>query len=85
MPLTKRVEVLFDPQQYQVLEELARCRRETVGALVRKAVEQQYLRPTLEQKQAAIDRLLSLEIDVGTWEEAKAIIEQETVKRFEIN
>ena len=84
MALTKRVEVLFDPQQYHVLEELARCRGETVGALVRKAVEHQYLRPTLEQRKAAIDHLLSMEVDVGTWEEAKAAIEQEIVSRFEV-
>ncbi len=84
MALTRRVEVLFDPEDYRAIEELARSFGQTVGSLVRQAVERQYLRPTLEQRRAAIHRFLNMpEVDLGTWEEAKAAIEKETVKRFE--
>ncbi|MDP3063755.1 MAG: ribbon-helix-helix protein, CopG family [Chloroflexota bacterium] len=84
MALSKRVEVLFDPKDYQAIEELARSTGQTVGSLVRRAVEQQYLHPTLEQRRAAIQRFLNQpDIDLGTWEEAKAAIEKEAVKRFE--
>lgn len=83
MALTKRVEVLFDPRDYKLIEELARSKGLTVGALVRQAVEQQYLQPTLEQRRAAVKWLLSQEVDLGTWEEAKAAIEREVVKHFE--
>ena len=82
--LTKRVEVLFDPDDYRTIEELARSLGQTVGSMVRQAVQRQYLRPSTEQRQAAIQRFLSQpEADLGTWEEAKAAIEKEAVRRFE--
>ena len=70
MALTKRVEVLFEPNQYLELQRISRAQGETVGALVRNAVEQQYLRPTLIQRQQAVQRLLEIQTDI-TWEEAK--------------
>ena len=83
MSLTKRVEVLFDPKQFELVERIARSRGETVGALVRRAVEQQYLGPTLEQRKAAVEALLSEELNFGSWEEIKAEIEREVVKEIE--
>ena len=82
--LTKRVEVLFDPEDYRAIEELARSQGQTVGSMVRQAVKHQYLSPSMEQRRTAIQRFLSLpETDLGTWDEAKAAIERETVRRFE--
>ena len=82
--LTKRVEVLFDPEDYRAIEELARAQGQTVGSMVRQAVQRQYLRPSTEQRRAAMQRFLSRpEADLGTWEEAKAAIEVETVRRLE--
>ncbi|MBI2170725.1 MAG: hypothetical protein HYU30_01695 [Chloroflexi bacterium] len=84
MALTKRVEVLFDPRQYALLEQIARSRQETVGAMVRQAVEQQLLQPTLEERRAAIRGLLGEEpIDFGEWEDVKKSIEQEITRHFE--
>ena len=82
MALTKRVEVLFDPQHYRVMEQLARSQGKTVGALVRKAVEQVYLGPTMEQRRAAVQDLLSLQSDI-TWEEAKEIIDRDPGRRLD--
>ena len=82
MPLTKRVEVLFDPDHYRVIEQLARSEGKTVGALVRKAVEQQYLQPNVERRRAAVRDLLSMESDL-TWEEAKEIIEKDSGRRLD--
>ena len=82
MALTKRVEVLFDPKHYRVIEELARSQGKTVGALVRKAVEQQYLWPTMERRRAAVQQLLSMESDIS-WEEAKQIIEIDPGRRLD--
>lgn len=72
MALTKRVEVLFDPEHYRVIEQLARSQGKTVGALVRNAIQQVYLAPTLEQRRAAVQGLLSERSDLS-WEEAKLI------------
>lgn len=82
MALTKRVKVLFDPKQYALLEQIARSRGETVGALVRKAVEKELLRPTLEERRAAVRGLLGEESDL-TWEEAKRLLETEVGRRLE--
>ena len=82
MPLTKRVEVLFDPKQYKMIEQLAHSEGKTVGALVRKAVEQVYLKPTLEKRKEAVEGILSEQSDL-TWEEAKIILETDVGRRFE--
>ncbi len=82
MALTKRVEVLFDPDQFRELQSISRAKGETVGALVRKAVEQQYLRPTLAQRQRALRHLLRMRSDI-VWEEAKEILESDVGRRFE--
>ena len=83
MALTKRVELLLEPEQYARLEEIARVRRESVGSLIRRAVAREYLQPALEQKRAALQRLLAQEIDFGAWEEVKAGIAGELVKELE--
>ena len=80
--LTRRVEVRLDAEQYRVIEEIARSRGETVAALVRRAVEEQYLRPDLEKRRAAVQRLLSLESDL-TWEEAREILRTRPGRRLE--
>jgi predicted nucleic acid-binding protein len=84
VPLTKRVEVLFDPDHYRTIERIARSKGKTVGALVRKAVEQQYLKPSIEERRAAVRDLLDMESDL-TWEEAKEIIEKDPGRRFDTN
>jgi len=72
--LSKRVEVLFDPRQYAGLEQEARRRGESIGSLVRAAVERQYLLPSREERRAALRELLSIKLDIGAWEEAKELI-----------
>ena len=82
MPLTKRVEILFDPDHYRMIEQLASSQGKSVGALVRKAVEQVYLTSTLEKRKAAVDGILSEQSDL-TWEEAKIILDRDVGRRFE--
>ena len=80
MALTKRVELLLDPKQYALLEQIARVRKKSVGGLIRQALEREYLRPTQKERRAAVEHLLSQETDFGgDWEEVKqAIIDQKT-------
>ncbi|TAK34232.1 MAG: ribbon-helix-helix protein, CopG family [Chloroflexota bacterium] len=82
MALTKRVELLLDPRQYAQLEEIARARKESVGALVRRALEREYLRPAREERRAAAEWLLSQETDFGDWEEVKQTIIDEKTKEI---
>lgn len=83
MALTKRVELLLDPEQYARLEEIAKARQESVGALIREAVAREYLQPAQEQKRAALRRLLRQQVDFGPWEQAKKAIGREVVKELE--
>jgi len=73
--LKKRVEVLFEPTEYERLSAEAKRRRRSVGWMVREAVREQYLAPTREEKEAALKRLLARRDDLGTWEEAKDLID----------
>ncbi len=82
MALTKRVEVLFDPEHHRLVEQLARSQGKTVGALVRRAVEQLYLKPTLDQRTTAVEGILSEQSDL-TWGEAKNILESQVGRQFE--
>ena len=81
--LSKRVEVLFDPKQYTGLEQEARRRGESVGSLVREAVERQYLLPSREERRTALKDLLSIKLDIGSWEEAKELILRSYLDRFQ--
>ena len=83
MALTKRVELLLEPEQYARLEEIARVRKESVGALIRRAVQREYLQPTQGQKRAALGRLLHQDMDFGSWERAKKDISREVIKELE--
>jgi len=74
MSLTKRVELMFDPEDYARLEEIARSRGESVAALIRRAVESYYLQPDLEKKHKAVQYIISQETDFGSWEEVKEAI-----------
>ncbi len=83
MALTKRVELLLDPEQYARLEKIARARKESIGALIRQALAREYLQPSQEQKRAALQRILRQQIDFGPWERAKKEIGREVVKELE--
>ncbi len=75
MALSRRVEVLFSPEQYKMLEEIARSRKESVGGLLRNAAERVYLQSRREEKREAIERLLTQDCDLGDWEDVKRDLE----------
>ena len=51
--LTKRVQVLFSPHQLHLLHEIAENRGQSVGALIREAVEAVYFEKERERRRAA--------------------------------
>ena len=65
MALKKRVEVLFDPQKYTFLEQIARREKTTVGKLIREAVDKIYIGADLEKRREAAKWLTSQDIDFG--------------------
>lgn len=73
--LTRRLQVLIEERRFAQLEHIARERSTTVAALVREALDQVYARQPMSAGDAA-ERFLAREaIDVGTWYDAKADIE----------
>ena len=82
MALTKRVEVLFDPEQFREVERIALSQGGSVASLVRAAVERQFLQPRLSERRRAVQRLLSMETGV-TWEEVKKELEADPGRRIE--
>ena len=82
MALTKRVEVLFEPNEYTDLEAIARKHRESVGSLIRKATRQLYLDKERQRRKEAIERLLSEQFDFGDWGDIKEELEGERYKQI---
>ena len=78
MGLTKKVMVLFDPERHDRLEQEAKKRRCSKGALIREAVEKQILAGDDEASRnarlAAARRLISMKEDVADWEEMENLI-----------
>ncbi len=82
--LTKRVEVLFEPDEYRLLEEKARKAGRSVGSLVRAAVTERYLRPSDQERAEAFRWLASQTFEGigGDWEEIKAELEAERYRQI---
>jgi hypothetical protein len=58
--LTERLQILVSPQQKRRLEAEAKTRGESVGELVREAIDQLYgSAPTRAERMAAVERMLS--------------------------
>jgi len=76
MSKDKRVEVLFEPSEYKILEDVARRDGKPVGAVVREAVAKYVTGPSEAEREAAWERLLTRDtgIDPGSPEDIKAAI-----------
>ncbi|MDR0626718.1 MAG: ribbon-helix-helix protein, CopG family [Bifidobacteriaceae bacterium] len=78
--LERRAQILFTSDQYAELERLARRNGQSVGSIIREAVDERLARPR-SAKLAALDRLLAStagrsEEDPGDWETIKAGFER---------
>ena len=74
--LTKRVQVLLSPQQLQRLQDIADARGESVGALIRQAVEMVYLQGDHERRRDAVRRMAAMSLPVADWEQ----MERESIR-----
>jgi len=67
--LTRRVQVLFSPQQLQQLKRMAQARGESVAELIRQAVEQAYFAKQRQRGEDAVRRMASMDLPVADWEQ----------------
>jgi hypothetical protein len=85
--LERRVQVLFDPAEYDQLEALAQHERRSVGAIIRESVRRTLSTPTAT-RQAALARLFARaettpRQPVGDWNQVKASFERESLQGIE--
>ena len=78
--LDRRVQVLFDPERYAALEREAAAGRQSVGALIREAVDERLGRTKLSRTDALARLLASADQDGPPidWAEEKNSFERET-------
>ena len=82
MALRKRVEVLFDPEKFSYLEDLARREKTSVGNLIREAVTMVYLDPDVKKRREAVQWLTSQDFDFqDDWDALKKDLEEERYKQ----
>jgi hypothetical protein len=67
--LTRRVQVLFSPDQIARLKAIAQAKGESVGTLIRQAVEAVYFHPQPERRREAVKRMAALSLPVSDWEQ----------------
>ena len=67
--LTKRVQILLDPFQYQRLDEIARQCNRSMGALIREAIDRVYLQRNMDERLEAVRALAAMQLPVADWEQ----------------
>lgn len=76
--LSERIQVLFSRSQAARLQTLAHAEGVSVGALVRRAVEQTYIEPDRSERLRAVERLAAMDLPVADWER----MEHESTNRY---
>ena len=72
---TKRVQTVLTDEQYKLLLKVAKKKKKTVSAIVREAVETEYLAKEMQEtRRRALDDLLSLDAPVDDWKKMEAEI-----------
>jgi hypothetical protein len=67
--LSKRVQILLPPEQYARLQTIARSEGESVGSLIRRAIEDVYFRREEQERLDAVRRLGAMNLPVADWEQ----------------
>lgn len=83
--LTKRLEILFDPKEFEIIKKRAVAEGKSIANLIREAVREKVLDRDTKQKQKALKRLFSpaMETSFDEWEEEKKKLIKNRSKKFE--
>lgn len=73
---TERVQVLLSVEQVMRLRAIAQAQDASLGALIRNAVDEIYLRPEQTARMEAVRRMAALSLPVADWEQ----MERESVE-----
>lgn len=84
MAKDKRVEVLFEPSEYRILEQYAQREHKPVGQLIREAVAKYVTEPTKEQRERAWDHFFAMaEAEVGGPSGSPEEIKEEILRGYD--
>jgi hypothetical protein len=72
----QRTQVLLSEPQLRELRRRAKREQKSVGAVIRDAVDAHLDLPTDEERQAAFERLIAMDLPVDDWPVMKAQIEK---------
>jgi hypothetical protein len=83
--LTKRLEILFEQKEFEVIKKKAKMEGKSVATLVRDALKDKVLDSSLSQKQQALKRLFShtTETRFSEWKKEKKAMIKARVKDIE--
>lgn len=83
--LEKRLEILFEPSEYELLKSIAVQEHRSVGEIIREAVREKYLVGSDAEKEAAMQRVLSgkYALDWPEWDELEKAIAREVARPYE--
>ncbi len=83
--LTKRLEILFDPKEFEAIRKKAEVEGKSISSLVREAVKEKITEKDTKQKYQALKRLfdLTMETSFDEWKEEKEKIIKTRIKEIE--
>lgn len=83
--LTKRLEILFDPKEFEILKKKAKAEGKSIASMVRETLKEKIIDSSLKQKERALKRLFSptMETPFDEWREEKKRITKTRVKEIE--
>jgi hypothetical protein len=71
MPVTRRTQVLMDPEDYRQLRNVARRKKTSVGELIRTAVRAAYLEPAQPDRKPIVEAILQMRLPAISWSRAR--------------
>lgn len=83
--LTKRLEILFDPKEFEILKKKAMAEGKSIASMVRETLKEKIIDSSLKQKERALKRLFSpaMVTPFDEWREEKKRIIKTRVKDIE--
>lgn len=75
MSATRRTQLLMEPAEFRRLRALAKERKTSVAALIRSAVRETYLSPTVERG-PIVEAIAAMRLPAIDWKRAKSEIEE---------
>ncbi len=75
MTVSKRAQILMEPEDYRRLEVIARQKNASVAELIRTAVRERYL-GVGDERRSSVEAICTMELPVITWAEAEDEVAQ---------